>query len=77
MIKIIKQLYRLQMSSLASYQAKYGHYTGTHFYSVLHGKAKGNIINLCLHLSTSDLRTLFSDQERKKNTKLIRTVKTN
>ena len=77
MLNTIKKLYRLQTASLVTFQQKYGHYTGTHFYSVLHGKAKGNIINLCLHLSTSDLRTLFSDQERKKNTKLIRTIKTN
>ena len=77
MLTTIKKLYRLQTSSLATFQQKYGHYQGNHFYSVLHGKAKGNIINLCLHLSTADLKTLFSDQERKKNTKLIHTVKTN
>ncbi len=77
MIKTIKKMYRLQTMSLVNFQTKFGHYTGTHFYSVLHGKAKGNIINLCLHLSTADLRILFSDQERKKNVKLIHTTKTN
>lgn len=77
MLTTIKKLYRLQTMSLVNFQTKFGHYTGTHFYSVLHGKAKGNVINLCLHLSTDDLITLFSDQERKKNEKLIHTVKTN
>lgn len=77
MLNTIKKLYRLQTASLASYQAKFGHYQGMHFYSVLHGKAKGNVINLCLHLSTADLKTLFSDQQKKKNIRLFRTVKTN
>lgn len=75
MIKIIKQLYRLQTMPLVNFQTKFGHYQGNHFYSVLHSqKCKGNIITLCLHLSTADLITLFSDHKRKKNTKLIHTV---
>lgn len=78
MLTTIKKLYRLQTSSLVTFQQKFGHYQGNHFYSVLHSnKCNGNIITLCLHLSTADLKTLFSDQQKKKNIKLIRTVKTN
>ena len=65
----------MQTGSLRTYQKKYGHYQGAQYYNLLHSKAKGNIINLCLHLPTADIKTLFADQPRKKNTKLIRTVK--
>jgi hypothetical protein len=74
-MKTIKQLYRLQSSSLRTMQQRFGHYTGAKFYNTLHSKkCNGNIILLCLHLSGSEVNQLLSSAGLPENTKLTKLV---
>jgi len=74
-MKTIKQLYRLQSSSLRTFQNRYGHYQGAKYFNLLHSaKCKGNLILLCLHLSGSEVTDLLSVAGLPDNVKLIRTI---
>jgi len=79
-MKTIKKLFRLQTASLKTFQTKFGYYSGQTMFILLHSsKVKGNIVLLYLYCNSDERKQLdrfISGETRKRNVKLVHTVKT-